>query len=88
MSDQYAARADGHAAGLSPRPSRITTPATRGRDHCNVDYLCATMLGATVLALNLHDAKAATNVVSDMPFVDAKRLGVMGVSRGGCIGCS
>jgi dienelactone hydrolase len=54
-----------------------------GRDPCNILYLCATHLGTTVLALNCHDGSAATDFVCGRPFVDANRLGVMGLSFGG-----
>jgi dienelactone hydrolase len=54
-----------------------------GRDPCNVYYLNATMLGTTVLAMNLHDARAATDFVCRQKFVDPARLGVMGLSLGG-----
>ncbi len=53
------------------------------RDPCNVHYLCATMLGSTVLASNTHDASAATDFVCTLPFVDKENLGVMGLSFGG-----
>ncbi len=55
----------------------------RNRDRCNVMYLCATLLGRTVLGSNLHDARRATDFVCEQPFVDAERLGVMGLSLGG-----
>ncbi len=53
------------------------------RDQCNVNYLCATMLGTTPLALNTHDGSATTDFVASQPYVDAKNLGVMGLSQGG-----
>jgi dienelactone hydrolase len=53
------------------------------RDPCNVYYLCATMLGTTLLAMNLHDARCTTDFVCDQPYVDADNLGVMGLSLGG-----
>jgi hypothetical protein len=55
----------------------------RNRDRCNVMYLCATLLGRTVLGSNLHDAQRATDFVCEQPYVDAERLGVMGLSLGG-----
>jgi hypothetical protein len=54
-----------------------------GRDWCNLYYLNATMMGTTVLAMNLLHGKAATDVVANLPFVDSERLGVMGLSGGG-----
>lgn len=53
------------------------------RDPCNIHFLCATMLGSTVLASNCHDASRATDFVCSLPFVDPERLGVMGLSYGG-----
>lgn len=53
------------------------------RDPCNVHFLCATMMGTTVLAMNCHDGSRATDLVCKLPFVDAARLGVMGLSLGG-----
>ena len=55
----------------------------RGRDWCNLYYLHATMLGMTSLSINVAHGKAATDVVSGFPHVDADRLGVMGLSGGG-----
>ena len=54
-----------------------------GRDECNVNYLCATMLGTTPLAINCHDGSAATDFVASQKFVDKNNLGVMGLSQGG-----
>jgi len=55
----------------------------RGRDECNINYLCATLLGTTPLAINCHDHSAATDFVAKQSFVDEKNLGVMGLSQGG-----
>jgi hypothetical protein len=54
-----------------------------GRDPCNVLYLCATMLGTTMLAMNCSDASIATDFVCEQPYVDPRNLGVMGLSLGG-----
>jgi pimeloyl-ACP methyl ester carboxylesterase len=53
------------------------------RDACNVHYLCATMLGTTTMAINLHDARVVTDFVASQKYVDADNLGVMGLSYGG-----
>lgn len=53
------------------------------RDKCNVMQLCATLLGTTVLASNLHDARRATDFICQQPFADPRKLGVMGHSLGG-----
>jgi len=72
--------------GFGERDSR-NTPSFKDlfseRDPCNLHFLCATMLGTTILALNCHDASRATDFVCSMPFVDPNRLGVMGLSYGG-----
>ncbi|NOY75999.1 MAG: prolyl oligopeptidase family serine peptidase [Kiritimatiellaeota bacterium] len=57
--------------------------AGAGRDMCNVYYLHATMLGMTPLSINISHGMAASDFVSSLPFVDAERLGVMGLSGGG-----
>ena len=56
-----------------------------GRDWCNLYYLHATMLGTTPLAICLEHGRAATDFVCGLPFVDARRLGVMGLSGGGTL---
>lgn len=53
------------------------------RDPCNVNQLRCGMLGYTMLGLNLHDARAAVDLLCDQPDVDPDRLGVMGLSLGG-----
>lgn len=53
------------------------------RDPCNVNFLCAVLLGTTNMAINLRDAHAATDFVTGQPYVDADHLGVMGCSYGG-----
>lgn len=53
------------------------------RDWCNLYYLLATMLGMTVLGLDVHHGKAAIDYVAALPFVDERRIGVMGLSFGG-----
>ncbi len=53
------------------------------RDLCNLHFLRAAMMGQTMLGLNLHDAACALDLLCEQPFVDADRLGVMGLSLGG-----
>lgn len=57
--------------------------AVAARDECNLNYLCATLLGTTMLAINSHDNSAATDFVCRQKYVDGERLGVMGLSQGG-----
>ena len=54
-----------------------------GRDWCNLYYLHATMLGMTSISINVAHGMAATDFACTLPFVDAQRLGVMGLSGGG-----
>ncbi|MGB7160908.1 MAG: alpha/beta hydrolase family protein, partial [Tepidisphaeraceae bacterium] len=56
---------------------------TPGRDLCNQHYLRASLLGMTVLGMDLHDAACALDYLCQQPFVDADRIGVMGLSFGG-----
>jgi hypothetical protein len=53
------------------------------RDWCNLYYLNATMLGMTSISINVTHGMAATDFACTFPFVDADRLGVMGLSGGG-----
>jgi hypothetical protein len=53
------------------------------RDWCNVYYLHATMFGMTSISINVMHGMAATDFACTLPFVDGKRLGVMGLSGGG-----
>ena len=53
------------------------------RDWCNLYYLNATMLGMTSISINVSHGMAATDLVASFPFVDAERMGVMGLSGGG-----
>lgn len=53
------------------------------RDWCNLYYLLATMLGMTVLGLDVHQGRAAIDYVAGLPFVDEECIGAMGLSFGG-----
>ena len=53
------------------------------RDLCNLHYLRATMLGMTVLGMNVHDGGCALDYLCEQDFVDGDRIGVMGLSFGG-----
>lgn len=52
-------------------------------DWCDAFYLHATMLGTTVIAMNVAQGSAATDFACSLPNVDPDRLGVMGLSGGG-----
>ncbi len=56
---------------------------TAGRDICNLHYLRASILGMTVLGMDVHDGVCAIDHLCDQGFVDPKRIGVMGLSFGG-----
>lgn len=63
------------------KPHFLNTAGSR--DWCNLYYLHATMLGMTSLSINLAHGSAATDFVCTLPEIDARRLGVMGMSGGG-----
>ena len=54
-----------------------------GRDICNIHYVRATMLGMTVLGMDVHDGMCALDYLCSLDFVDSQRIGVMGLSFGG-----
>jgi hypothetical protein len=71
----FGERSEGH----KPNPGK----ASGSRDWCNLYYLLATMLGMTVLGLDIHQGKAAIDYVTSLPFVESGAVGVMGLSFGG-----
>lgn len=56
---------------------------TGGRDLCNLHYLRANILGMTMLGMNIHDGMCALDYLCGLDFVDAERIGAMGLSFGG-----
>lgn len=56
-----------------------------GGDWCNTYYLNATLLGQTVLGMNLAHGQRLLDFVLGLDFVDAGRIGVMGESYGGTL---
>ena len=54
-----------------------------GRDICNVHYIRASILGMTVLGMDVHDGMCALDYLCGRGDVDPDRIGVMGLSFGG-----
>lgn len=54
-----------------------------GRDPCDSHYVRETLLGRTVLGMNVHDGKRAIDYLLTRDFVDPGRIGAMGLSFGG-----
>jgi len=54
-----------------------------GRDQCNLHFLRAALLGMTLLGMNIHDGSRALDYLCEQPFIDPRRIGVMGLSFGG-----
>ena len=71
----FGERSEGH----KPNPGKLAG----GQNWCNLYYILATMLGMTVLGLDVHHGRAAMDYVAGLPLVDEERLGVMGLSFGG-----
>jgi len=55
------------------------------RDLCNMHYLRETVFGSTVLGADVHDGMRALDYLCQQDFVDSDRIGVMGLSFGGCM---
>lgn len=53
------------------------------RDYCNLHYLRATIMGMTVLGMDIHDGMCALDYLCEQDYVDVERIGVMGLSFGG-----
>jgi len=54
-----------------------------GRDICNVHYIRASIMGMTLLGMDVHDGSCAIDYLCSLDFVDPNRIGVMGLSFGG-----
>jgi pimeloyl-ACP methyl ester carboxylesterase len=54
-----------------------------GRDICNVHFIRASMLGMTLLGMDVHDGMRALDYLCGRDFVDPERIGAMGLSFGG-----
>lgn len=53
------------------------------RDQCDLHQIRAQILGRTMLGANVHDGRRALDYLTQLPYVKADRLGVMGLSLGG-----
>jgi dienelactone hydrolase len=53
------------------------------RDICNLHYLRASILGMTVLGMDVHDGACALDYLCRQEFIDPECIGVMGLSFGG-----
>ncbi len=56
-----------------------------GRDFCNLHYIRATILGMTVLGMDIHDGMCTLDYLCSQKYVDTDRIGVMGLSLGGTL---
>ena len=66
--------------GFGERGSNYPNPRV---DYCMRNYLCATLMGTTVVALHLCDLEAALDVLQSLDYVDGALLGCAGLSLGG-----
>jgi dienelactone hydrolase len=66
--------------GFGERRPDYPNPKT---DYCPRNYMCATLLGTTVVALHLCDMQAALDVLQSLNFVDGEKLACAGLSLGG-----
>jgi dienelactone hydrolase len=69
--------------GFGQRDDRGKPYRQAGYDPCNMNYLRATLLGETILGMNVHDGMCALDYLCGLEFVDAGRIGAMGLSYGG-----
>lgn len=65
------------------RNRRMDHDVVHTRDICNAHYLRASIMGMTVLGMDVHDGMCALDYVTKQRFVDPDRIGVMGLSFGG-----
>jgi dienelactone hydrolase len=53
------------------------------RDNCNMHFIRETLIGRTLLGMDIHDGRCAIDYLTSLDFVDPGRIGVMGLSFGG-----
>jgi dienelactone hydrolase len=53
------------------------------RDLCNLHYLRASIMGMTVLGMDVHDGMRMIDYLCEQDYVDPTRIGAMGLSFGG-----
>jgi hypothetical protein len=66
-----------------PHTNDVDGQNSQKRDLCNLHYLRASILGMTVLGMDISDGMCAIDYLCQQDFVDAHRIGVMGLSFGG-----
>ena len=54
-----------------------------GRDKCNVHFIRGSLMGINLLALNVFDHMRMIDYLQGLDFVDADKIGAMGLSQGG-----
>ena len=54
-----------------------------GRDKCNVHFIRGNLMGSNLLALNIWDAQRCLDYLCSLDFVNADKIGAMGLSFGG-----
>ncbi len=54
-----------------------------GRDKCNVHFIRGNIMGYNLLSLNIFDGRRCIDYLCSLKYVNAERIGVMGLSFGG-----
>ena len=54
-----------------------------GRDKCNVHFIRGNLMGYNLLTLNIWDAQRCLDYLCSLEFVNAEKIGTMGLSFGG-----